>query len=254
MIKMIDAHIHLDQYRDDEISEMVSDVSALISVSTDLISCRRNLELSKRYSAVKPAFGLHPEQPLPNEMDIEKLQTWMIAHKDEAVAIGEVGLPYYLKQEKKLNQPYDLYVEYLESFIKIAKQLNKPIVLHAVYDDAHIVCDLLEKHTIKKAHFHWFKGGPKAIERLIENEFFISITPDVIYRDKIQALVEKYPLELMMVETDGPYPFNGPFAGKRTRPKMMHDTIKKIAQLKQLPLKEVYTRIYDRTNYFYIVK
>lgn len=63
-MKMIDAHIHLDHYQDEEIKRMVLDsaqIEALISVSFHLDSSKRNLLLSQKYQKVKPAFGYHPE-------------------------------------------------------------------------------------------------------------------------------------------------------------------------------------------------
>ena len=42
-----------------------------------------------------------------------------------------------------------------------------------------------------------------------------------------------YPLEQMMVETDGPWPFEGPFTGKMTHPHMMWHSISMIAEIKR---------------------
>ena len=74
MEKLIDAHIHLDQYDDIEIAAVAEEneaIEALVSVSMNLDSCKRNLVLSERYPIVKPAFGFHPEQLLPTEKELE---------------------------------------------------------------------------------------------------------------------------------------------------------------------------------------
>ena len=254
MQKVIDAHIHLDKYLDNEINEIVADAQALVAVSTDLKSCEKNAELSQRYPTVRPAFGFHPEQELPSEERMQVLFSWIKANKEKAVAIGEVGLPYYLQKKGKLVQSYDQYIEYLEAFIVLAKQLELPIALHAVYDDAHIVCELLEKHTIEKAHFHWFKGDDKIIDRLAANGYFISVTADIVYESEIKKLVQYYPLNKIMVETDGPWPFEGPFAGVRTRPAMIHEIITEISSIKGMHLDKVYEQIFLNTNDFYVVK
>lgn len=251
---MIDTHIHLDKYQNAEISEILSEVEALVSVSMNLDSCKRNYSLAKNYPAIRSAFGWHPEQELPSDDQLAQVLAWIQATKDESVAIGEIGLPYYLRMQNKLVQSYAQYIEVLESFIKLAVQLDKPIALHAVYDDANIVCDLLEKHTVKKAHFHWFKGDKKTIERLKANDYFISVTPDLLYEGEIRTLVQEYPLNLMMVETDGPWPFKGPFLGKETRPQMIHHTIAEISKLKGIKLDEVYLKLYLNSNEFYVVK
>jgi len=166
------------------------------------------------------------------------------------VAVGEVGLPYYLRQEDP-SLPIEPYQELLEIFIEQADILDKPVILHAVYEDAPIACTMLEKYSIKKAHFHWFKGDEKTIEHMQRNGYFISITPDLLYEKDIQQLVEKYPLRLMMVETDGPWEFEGQFKDELTHPKMIHHIVQKIASIKRLDIKIVYELLFENTKSFY---
>lgn len=254
-MKMIDAHIHLDHYKDNEIDLLMADsacIEWLLSVSFDLESCKRNLQLAKTYNKVKTAFGYHPEQSLPAKEYLNELVDWMEKHRNEMAAIGEVGLPYYLRKKQKMSsEQYSHYIALLELFVKLAKNWGKPIVLHAVYDDAPIVCELLENFRIPKAHFHWFKGDQKTIARMIENGYYISITPDVLYEQEIQKLVYTYPIEQMMVETDGPWPFKGPFLHKMTHPNMMKDTIDMIAKIKNIPKENVFDRVFQNTKDFY---
>jgi TatD DNase family protein len=252
---MIDAHIHLDHYTDQDVKCIVEDslsIDALISVSWDLPSCKKNLQLAGIYNKVKPAFGFHPEQELPSSLQLDKLLAWIGENHKNMTAIGEVGLPYYLREEQKVsNRQYDQYINILETFIKAAKQWDKPIILHAVYCDAPIVCELLERYSVKKAHFHWFKGDDKTIARMMHNGYHISVTPDVVYETEIQQLVQTYPLEQIMVETDGPWPFEGPFHGKMTHPNMMEESIKIIAKLKSMPVEEVSKTVLNTTRLFY---
>nr|WP_263327465.1 TatD family hydrolase [Neobacillus sp. Marseille-Q6967] len=254
-MKIIDSHIHLDKYKDEEISHILENstgIDKLISVSFDLNSCQKNLELARKYSKVKTAFGFHPEQELPTENGKLELFNWIEIHKDEMIAIGEVGLPYYLKQSQKVSpKQYEQYIELLEAFIQKAEEWQKPVILHAVYDDSPIVCGLLEKYSTKKAHFHWFKGDSKTINRMIENGYFISITPEIVYKEKIQQLVKTYPLSKMMVETDGPWPFEGPFSGRMTHPNMIQESIRMVAKIKKLPINEVEERLFQNTLSFY---
>ena len=253
---IIDAHIHFDQYIKEQqeliLNEMApNEVSHLISVSTDLESCKANLTLSKMDHRILPAFGFHPEQPSPNEAAQAQLFEWIKVNKDSMIAIGEVGLPYYLNKEKGVD--YSPYIDLLEKFIALTAKLNKPIVLHAVYEDAKIACDLLEKYQVKAAHFHWFKGDAQTVDRMIANGYFISITPDVLYEEEIQQLVHQYPLGQLMVETDGPWPFEGPFIGQMTHPKMIKATIQEIANLKQQPIEEIAAVLYENTKRFYSI-
>jgi TatD DNase family protein len=263
---IIDAHIHLDLYEEPEREALLQSLTAasvvasapvaaeapaeapaealatirvtgLIAVSMHEASCRTNLELQRHFPhLIYPAFGFHPEQPLPDPTELDRLFTWIRAHNKDAIAIGEVGLPYYTRTEAyQQGRPFNHapYVALLERFVELAAELDKPIVLHAVYEDAHTACDLLEKHGVTRAHFHWFKGDAQVTDRMIRSGYRISITPDVLYEPEIEQLAAVYPLELMMTETDGPWPFEGTFAGQATHPRMIISAIRKIAMLKQ---------------------
>ena len=104
---------------------------------------------------------------------------------------------------------------------------------------------------MKNAHFHWFKGDERIVRRMMTNGYFISITPDVLYEEEIQQLVLQYPLAQLMIETDGPWPFEGPFLGQTTHPRMMRESIKKIAEIKQISINEVEDTLYENTKKFY---
>src|SRR5690625_4000211 len=147
---IIDSHIHLDLYTESELVVILnnlesSQVQALISLSNNIESARKTQALSKRDERIKPAYGYHPEQELPAETDLLALQAFIDEYHAEMIAIGEVGLPYYLRQ-KDTSIPLAPYVELLELFIQQAKRLEKPIILHAVYDDAPVVCELMDEH------------------------------------------------------------------------------------------------------------
>lgn len=254
-MRMIDAHIHLDHYKDEEITDMIGAsplIDALVSVSFDLESCQRNLQLARKYTKVKPAFGYHPEQSLPEDDAKNTLFQWMEEHLSEMIAIGEVGLPTFNRMAGKISdQEYQGHIELLEAFIQKAKKWEKPLALHAVYDEAQVACQILEKYTVKNAHFHWFKGDQRTIARMIENGYFISITPEVVYDGENHPLVAEYPLEQMMIETDGPWPFEGPFKGQLTHPNMMAESVQTIAQIKGIPVTEVSRILLQNTKSFY---
>lgn len=258
-MRLIDAHIHLDRYengsREKLLHQLGNDVEAVITVSMDEASCADNLGLSLLYPGrVWPAFGYHPEQPLMDQEAENRLFAWIERHRDAAVAIGEVGLPYYLRKHAEARGEHFAltpYVDLLERFITLAVRLDLPIVLHAVYDDADIACDLLEKHGCRRAHFHWFKGSAETMLRMKKSGYFISLTPDVSYVEEIREIARSYPLELMMAETDGPWPHEGPYAGKMTEPLMIRDVIRELATIRGMPVDTVQAMLYRNTVTFY---
>lgn len=229
---MIDAHLHLEQYEPAAIEQMLRElpglsVEGLIAVSMNQESSLRTEKLAARYpGVVHPAYGYHPEQPVPSPEAIKELIAWIEARGEDLVAVGEIGLPYYTRAEAlERGESFELapYIALLDEFLGLAARLRKPVVLHAVYEDALIACDLLDKHGITRAHFHWFKGPEEAIARMIQRGDYISFTPDLLYEQEIQDLARRYPQERVMAETDGPWPFEGPFAGRPTHPAMIHE-------------------------------
>ncbi len=237
-----DAHIHLEKYSDPALAEILQDpcLEGVLAVSMDLNSSQRTLTLKQRNpQKVSIACGFHPEQAL---QDCTSLIQWIRQHADEIDAIGEIGLPYYLQQAaQKAGKPFptEAYRELLATFLQLAKELDKPVVLHAVYEDARIACDLLEKYKIEKAHFHWVKTDPKTLRRMAERQYYVSFTPDLLYKKKTMDIAAVYPLSLILVETDGPWPFEGPFANCSTTPRLLPKVIEKLASLRRLPVREV---------------
>ncbi|GIP14326.1 TatD family hydrolase [Paenibacillus sp. FSL R5-0527] len=256
----IDAHVHIDLYdeadREKLLQEMPEDkVEAVIAVSMNLASSRLNLSFAERYPGlVYPAFGYHPEQPVPTEDEADRLLNWMEEHAREMIAVGEIGLPYYLRKEAlEEGRPFDLepYLELLERLMLAAKRWNKPVVLHAVYEDAELVCDMLERHGLTRAHFHWFKGAEHTVRRMADRGYYISFTPDILYERDIQELAGVYPADLVMAETDGPWPFEGPFSGRLTRPAMVGHVAAAWAGIHGIAPEEAAAGLYRNTRRFY---
>lgn len=255
MLPVIDAHIHIDAYNEEEQSLILNQlqlykIDSLIVVSNHLASAQNVLTLADANSRIKPAIGYHPEQILPTEQELDDLLQLINQHHHQLIGIGEVGLPHYLRRGHP-NISINPYINVLETFIQTAKTYDLPIILHAVYEDALLACDLLEKYNVKKAHFHWFKGDEQIIKKMIDNQYYISITPDILYKERTKKLVKEYPLSLIMVETDGPWPFEGPFNNELTHPKMVHQSISEIALLKQMDIDSVYIQLYRNTVEFY---
>ncbi|MFC4775460.1 TatD family hydrolase [Paenibacillus sp. GCM10023252] len=262
ILPWMDAHIHLDLYDEAERAPLLEQAfadggEAVVAVSMNLESSRVNYELARSFPGrVLPAYGFHPEQPVPTEQQMSDLVEWIRERHEagESFAIGEVGLPYYTRMAAQSEAtPFDEepYLQLLDTFIALAAELRRPIVLHAVYEDADKACDMLEQYGVKRAHFHWFKGSMATIQRMIALGCFISITPDVSYESEIQELVRAYPLELMMAETDGPWPFEREYEGLATKPSMVLDVIHHIAQLKGISVETASAALLNNARRMY---
>lgn len=245
---MYDAHIHLDKYSEADQLHIIhnEDIDGLIAVAMDFDGSKWLLELNQ-HDKVHIAMGFHPEQSI-NANEIAAILELIDKHHKSLIAIGEVGLPQYLKREQpELNmQPY---INTLEQFIIKAKQYDLPIVLHAVYEDAETALDLLAKHAVEKAHFHWFKASDTVLNRLLNTNYMVSVTPDILWNKKTRKVVSTFPLNRLMIETDGPWPHDG------FEPHHIHiqlsAIIKEIAHIKSTDIETVKQELSNNTCRFY---
>ncbi|KAA1042381.1 TatD family deoxyribonuclease [Macrococcus equipercicus] len=244
---MIDSHIHLEQFDTEDINTILNKLDdgkldSVIAVSMNLDSAVKLLRLKQQAPAIQIAAGFHPEQELPDDEELGALEQWLTEHHESLSAIGEVGLPHYLNRAGKVHD-MSRYVYLLERMIIIAKRYDLPVVLHAVYEDAGTAVDLLQKHGVTRAHFHWFKASDDVIRLVIQSGYMVSVTPDVLWNDKTRRVLTAAPLSQLMFETDGPWPHAGFEA--TDIPGMLSVIIDEIAVIKQLEpaiVREVVTR------------
>ncbi|VTR50808.1 TatD family deoxyribonuclease [Actinobacillus pleuropneumoniae] len=99
---MFDSHIHLDQLDSNQIDRIVRDplLQSVLAVSTDLASAERLLALKRVFPKIQMAAGFHPEQTLIDDKQQQMLFDWIVKNRANLTAIGEVGLPNYLKRQK----------------------------------------------------------------------------------------------------------------------------------------------------------
>lgn len=228
-MKRLDAHIHLEKYTDDEIEQFLQepDLLHMVAVSMDLTSSKRTLEIKRRYpDRIFAACGFHPEQ---EAQDVQPLIRYIRQEIDQIDAIGEIGLPYYVKK----NSP-QVDEAILRNLLEIAAEWKKPVILHAVRKDVAQMLDFLQEYHIKRAHFHWIKTDPHTLDRLANAGCYVSFTPDIWYNDETAQIAASYPLSLMMVETDGPWQFEGPFSNQPTTPKLLEQVIERLAEIRQM--------------------
>ncbi|RAK18429.1 TatD DNase family protein [Anoxybacillus vitaminiphilus] len=250
---MIDAHIHLDQYPNVE-AEMKkweeAGIKGVVAVSTDLRSSYRTLELKLKFPHfVYAAIGFHPEQTLPNETDWNEWLHLVKTERHRLSAIGEVGLPYYTLKQSSFSLAN--YVEFLEKVTEAADTYDLPLVLHAVHEHAELALTILRKYNISSAHFHWLKAPLPVVEKIIQLGYYISVTPEVCYRQRDQLLLSHIPLEQLLLETDGPWPFTGPFANIKTSPLLLFESVKCVAKAYQKSVESVRKQVLTNTLKLY---
>jgi TatD DNase family protein len=262
-MKLIDIHAHLETKRfEKDLDEVIKraekkGVEIIINSGVNPTTNRKSLEFSKQYGIVRASFGLYPIDALAKEIengesnsflrslkefDIDEELNWIEKHKEDCVAIGEVGLDYNWPD---FAEHKDKQKEVFEKLIVLAKKIDKVIVVHSRKAELDAV-EILEKHEAKKVVMHCFNGKKSLIKRCIENGWFFSVPPVITRLDHFKMLVELVPLEQLLTETDSPY--LSPVAGERNEPANVSVTIEEIAKIKGISKEKVAEQIFNNAK------
>lgn len=232
----VDIHSHLTyEGFEKDVKEVIerSNCVAIIDQGTSVEYNRKVIELSKKFSQIKVALGLYPEEIVKmNEKDIENELKFI--EKFKPFAIGEVGIDRNYENTEK-------QIKWLKEFIKLSLKLNIPIIIHSRKLEKEAI-DALEEMNAKKVVMHCFSGSMKLVDRAEKLGYYFSIPPVINHLHHFQELVKQVSITRLLTETDSPFLSN--VKGERNEPRNVQFTIDKIAELKGMEKKEVENSVY----------
>ncbi len=236
---MIDVHCHLEHQdysgdRDSVIQSCKKELKAVVTCCANPKDLALTMDLVEKYkNFVFCTCSIHPIyiKEISRE-DVKKFFDLLRENKDRIVGIGETGLDYYwVKEEKWREKQKELFIEH----ITLARELNKPLVIHA--RDSYEDCvEILEKENAKLVDLHMF-GGRKLIDRVIKNGWYVSMNAILLKSKNHKKIIRDMPLERIMLETDSPW--LAPDGGRNT-PLTIRRVAEKIAEIKKVAFNEVW--------------
>lgn len=242
LYRLVDAHAHLEDVKDLEAALKRArevGVCAVVTAGSDYSSSKWALQLSERRSSAEPrvyaVIGIHPWNLRDMEpAKIDSTLEFIRANVDKAVGVGEVGLDYWLKEARKDQNIRELQKKVFKSLLEIAKDCEKPVVVHSrgAWKDCF---DLVKEAGVEKAVFHWFTGPPDVLESLLEEGYMVSATPAAAYSKELQRTIQSAPIERILLETDSPVNYRG----KTAEPADVVATLGEVAALKGMEKEDV---------------
>jgi TatD DNase family protein len=246
---LVDTHAHLcDPVFDADLSLVLqkaeaAGIEAVIAVGENMKDAVKNLEIAARNQMVRPAAGLYPT--VLNLDLAAQLRDFIRTHQDQLIAIGEVGLDYWVVK----NEPErEIQREIFRGFIELSKELGLPLNVHSRSAGRHAV-DLLLETAAAKVQLHAFDGKFGAALPAVEAGYFFSIPPSVVRSEQKQKLVRNLPLSCLLVETDSPV--LGPAPQERNEPANAFIAVQAIAELKGVSETEVMEAVAENTRRLY---
>jgi len=81
----------------------------------------------------------------------------------------------------------------------------------------------------------------------VDAGYFVSVTPEVVYRERDRDLVELVPLESLLVESDAPWQYGGEFTSLPSGPWLAARAAEEVAKIKNRPIDEAMSQLCANT-------
>ena len=263
----IDTHCHIDSYErhagesfdalqarlPHDSDEKVKAPEAYIHVACDPADFERGKELSEKYPNVYTAYGIHPEYVLTETKEDEERLVELLKH-EKCIACGEFGLDFHYGADTKLEQ-----VKLFERHLELGLKSLKPLVLHLREADEEALA-VLHNADLHGAniHVHCFTGSPDFCSRILElgtqgANIFVGFTGIVTFKNaqNVRDAAALVPENQMLLETDSPYMSPIPYRGKPCHSGYIPYIAEALAQVKQIPVEELYRACRENTRRCY---
>ena len=266
---MIDTHCHIDEEafepdREEVIArQQQSGVQAMIVPGVNVASINSVMELCHAHPGYcYPALGLHPEDVKDDWREqLATVEAAIRAHRDELVAIGEIGLDYYWDKTFKEEQK-----EVLRRQLLLARELNLPVILHnreATEDILSIVNTIANDQSPitndqspitnnqLRGVFHCYSGSKETAEIILKMGFYLGIGGVLTFknsklsetlRELNQSEIKNQQSEILnrlLLETDAPYMAPTPHRGERNESRFMALVAERLAQVLNVSVDEI---------------
>ncbi len=259
---IIDTHAHLnfdvfDKDREKIIEKCHKNKVLVINVGIDFETSKKAIEIAEKHKGMFASVGLHPlnldtglmkikdkKERLEKVFDYQKYEK--LAKSPKVIAIGEIGLDYYLKPKTKRKREIFKVKqkELLFEELRLAKKLNLPVIFHCRMAHFDLIQFLKENKEVfpKKAVLHSFVGNLEELKEYLNFGYNIGFNGIIFKKIEdidFKKIIKAVPLEKILVETDTPYLAPPQVKEKRNEPIFVKYIIKRIADIKNLEFKKV---------------
>ncbi len=248
---MIDSHCHLDH---EPLLENLDNVlkrskeiglTKLLTICTTLKSFENIIKIVQKDEIIYGTFGIHPHET--NKDTVYHKEIIENVNKNEKIiGVGETGLDYYYNNSDRKSQ-----IRSFEEHIKASIDMNIPLIVHsrnAEKDTYDILKNFKDERL--KILMHCFTGSKEFAEKLLSLNAHFSASGIITFKNSIelQDTFRFLPVDNLLIETDSPFLAPEPNRGKKNEPSFIKYTAKKLADLKDIPERELIRKTTENFN------
>ncbi len=266
---LIDTHCHIQfqGYNADRASviERCQEKNmAMVLVGTQRDTSRAAVELAEQYEWMYASIATHPVHLHPTHIDEEEShflsreESFDAAHYEslaaspKVIAVGETGLDlYHLPADKTVDEVLQKQIAVFMDHVTFALKHDLSLIIHCrdglTPDTARAHDTLIKLLTELKRPIrgtvHCFTSGWNHAKAYLDLGLHLGFTGVVTFPPKktnpasqiaLNEVVEKIPLDRIVVETDSPYLAPQRYRGERAEPWMVEEVVKTFAERRGL--------------------
>ncbi len=241
---LVDSHCHLDcidlsefDNNFDNLIQQTQDagVEHMLCVSINLKQYPEMLDKVRSYQNISVSAGMHPMADESDEFSVDYLTE--LAADEKVVAIGETGLDYYYHKDDPHWQQ-----QRFRSHIKVANQVNKPVIVHT-RDAGDDTLKILQEENAGRCGgvIHCFTESKNFCDEALDIGFMISISGIVTFRnaDTLREIAKSIPDDRLLIETDSPYLAPAPHRGKQNQPAYVKNIAETLAEIRNTSVEHI---------------
>ncbi len=263
---LFDSHCHLqfNGYKDDRESVIKRCLEKKLQcniVGTQIDTSRAAVVLAEKYDGFYATIGLHPIHTTHTEVDEEEslftsreenfdeIQYAELAKSKKVIAVGECGLElFHLPSDADRAAILHKQTEVFLQQYRFAQKNTLPMVIHVRGAYEEMLAVLRGVGGQIKGTMHCYTGNWHYAAQYLDLGLYLGFTGVITFPPKKTApqaqfdlleVVQKCPLDRMLIETDAPYLAPQAYRGERCEPWMVEEVAKKIAEIRGITLDEV---------------
>jgi TatD DNase family protein len=230
-----DSHCHLTMSNAEEnlAAARAAGVRGFVVPGTKLEDAPQAVAIAAQHADVWAAVGFHPHDAKDCD-DAAFAEISRLAREPRVVAVGECGLDYHY-----MHSPRETQIAVFERHIALAKELDKPIIVHNRESTDDMVAILTRSGA--RGILHSYTETLDVARKFVEAGYYISFSGIVTFRsaESLREAAKGLDPDRVLIETDTPYLAPVPYRGRDNEPAYVVKVAELLAALWGLPLEEV---------------
>ena len=208
-------------------------VRGFVVPATKLGDAPQAVAIANANADVWAGVGFHPHDA--KECDEAAFaEIARLAREERVVAIGEIGLDYHYD-----HSPRDVQREVFERHIELAKELDKPVIVHNRESTEDMVAILSRSGA--RGILHSYTESLDVARKLVDLGYYISFSGIVTFKsaEPLREVARGLPHDRVLIETDTPYLAPVPYRGRDNEPAYVVAIADLLAKLWGVPVERV---------------